>query len=261
MDTNVNAVRDEIKDLRSEEVVVTWGGTNDISKNNIKISIKHVCHFVEKNEEINIVIMKLPHGHELIPSSCVNIEVIKFDRQAEKKMKIYSNVKMLETDTDRKHFTKHGQHLNLSGREQISMKSPTLIKEFSTKKLLSPVCMQWKDYLFEGLKSSSSETEECVVHLELLNHNLDEHPGLHTPPNIKENGSNENPRFFMDITPKHYHKVNETNKSTTYLKIYEGWNFNCGNAAVTFDTAHLQCSNFHRPSMYSPTLCRTRSQR
>jgi len=50
MDITVNAVRDEIKDLRSEDVVVTWGGTNDISKNNIKVAIKHVCHFVEKME-------------------------------------------------------------------------------------------------------------------------------------------------------------------------------------------------------------------
>ena len=45
------------------------------------------------------------------------------------------------------------------------------------------------------------------------------------------------------------------------LEIYEGWNFNFGNAAVTFDTAHLHSSYFHRPSMYSPKLCRTRSQR
>ena len=42
--------------------------------------------------------------------------------------------------------------------------------------------------------------------------------------------------------------------------MYEGWNFNFGNAAVTFDTAHLQSSYFHRPLMYSPELCRTRSQ-
>ena len=45
------------------------------------------------------------------------------------------------------------------------------------------------------------------------------------------------------------------------MSIYECWNFNFGNAAVTFDTAHLQSSYFHRPSMYSPKLCRTRSQR
>ena len=42
--------------------------------------------------------------------------------------------------------------------------------------------------------------------------------------------------------------------------LYEGWNSNFDNAAVTFDTAHLQSSYFRRPSMYSPELCRTRSQ-
>jgi hypothetical protein len=54
MDTTINTVREEIKDLRSEDVVVIWGGTNIyiyvcVCKNNIKVAIKYVCHFVEKN--------------------------------------------------------------------------------------------------------------------------------------------------------------------------------------------------------------------
>ena len=51
------------------------------------------------------------------------------------------------------------------------------------------------------------------------------------------------------------------NQIMNVQSMYEGWNFNFGNAAVTFDTAHLQSSYFHRPSMYSKKLCRTRSQR
>ena len=51
------------------------------------------------------------------------------------------------------------------------------------------------------------------------------------------------------------------NRQKWISELYEGWNFNSGNTAVTFDTAHLQSSYFHRPSMYSPKLCRTRSQR
>ena len=47
MDAFVNTSRDEIRDLRSEDVVVIWGGANDISRNNIKLAIKHVS-FVEK---------------------------------------------------------------------------------------------------------------------------------------------------------------------------------------------------------------------
>ena len=60
--------------------------------------------------------MKLSDRHDLIPSSCVNNEVVKFNRQFEKKVKIYNNVKMLEIDLDIKYFTKCGQHLNLPGK-------------------------------------------------------------------------------------------------------------------------------------------------
>ena len=73
--------------------------------------------------------MKSSHSHDLIPSSCVNNDVLKFNRQVERKMKIYNNVKMFETDLDRKFCTKHGQNLNLSGKELISKKLTTGIKE------------------------------------------------------------------------------------------------------------------------------------
>jgi len=76
------------------------------------------------------VIKKSPHRHDLVPTSFVNDEVLKFNRQVEEKMKIYNNVCMLETDLDRKYFTRHGQHLNLSGKEVISMKLTTVIKQF-----------------------------------------------------------------------------------------------------------------------------------
>jgi hypothetical protein len=71
--------------------------------------------------------MKSLRRHDLIPSSCDDDKV--FNRQDEKKMKICNNVKMLETDLDRKYFTRHGQHLNLSGKELISMKLSMVIKE------------------------------------------------------------------------------------------------------------------------------------
>jgi len=39
MDTIVNTARDAIKKLRSEDVVIVWGGSNGISKNNTKVVI------------------------------------------------------------------------------------------------------------------------------------------------------------------------------------------------------------------------------
>jgi hypothetical protein len=97
----VNTVRDDIQTLSNKDVVIVWGGANDISKNNIKVAINHLCKFVAEKKKVNLVIMKAPQRHYLMPSSCVNIEVIKFNRQMEKKMKIYHTVKLLDTDLDR----------------------------------------------------------------------------------------------------------------------------------------------------------------
>jgi hypothetical protein len=82
---------------------------------------------------------------------------------------------MSETDFYRKYCTKRGQHFKLPVKELISMILTTFIKEFSTKKQLSPICMQRKDSFSEGLKSRLSETEVSVVHPEVPNHsNLDD---------------------------------------------------------------------------------------
>ena len=69
-------------------------------------------------------------------------------------------------------------------------------------------------------------------------------------------------RLKHSRTYTHIHTHIQTHpNSHTHKLTYEGWNFNFGNATVTFDTAHLQSSYFHRPSMYSPKLCRARPQR
>jgi len=66
-------------------------------------------------------------------------------------MKIYNSVKMLETGLDRKYCTKYRQHLNLSGKEIISMKLSTVIKEFFAKKEPFAICLQWKYSISAGL--------------------------------------------------------------------------------------------------------------
>jgi hypothetical protein len=56
-------------------VVIVWGGFNDISKNNIKVAINQLCKYFEEKKKVNLVIMKAPLRHDLMPSSCVNNEV------------------------------------------------------------------------------------------------------------------------------------------------------------------------------------------
>jgi hypothetical protein len=80
MSVIANTEKEEINNLKSEEVVVVWGGANDINRDNAKEALKYIGNFFEDRRKVNIVIMTSPHRYDLIPSSCVNNEIVKFNR-------------------------------------------------------------------------------------------------------------------------------------------------------------------------------------
>jgi lysophospholipase L1-like esterase len=55
----------------------------------------------------------------------------------------YNNVKILETSLEREYFTKHGMHLNSSGKECIAKRLAIVVKSFLKKKkgCLPSVCI------------------------------------------------------------------------------------------------------------------------
>ena len=50
----LNTVKKDIEKLKSEDVIVVWGGSNDIGKNNSKEALRHVGNFVKNNQTVNI---------------------------------------------------------------------------------------------------------------------------------------------------------------------------------------------------------------
>jgi len=60
--------------------------------------ITEVFELVKDSKETNIVLISSPHRHDLIPDSCVNKEVWKYNRFMKKLVKLYTNVNYLETD-------------------------------------------------------------------------------------------------------------------------------------------------------------------
>jgi hypothetical protein len=54
-------------------------------------------------------------------------------------------VKILETGLEREYFTKHGQHLNSSGKECIAQGLARVIRSFLKKGRMSPISLYWKD--------------------------------------------------------------------------------------------------------------------
>jgi len=149
MNEITKTAKQEIKTMDCEDVVIVWGGANDISRNNMKEALKYVSKFANQRRS-KYCINKLP-------TSCVKKEVLKFNRQVRNIMKVHSNVKQLEIDLDRKHFMRHGQHLNVCGKERTYLELTMIIGQFYKRKQLAFIYIPWKDSSLVGANSESQE--------------------------------------------------------------------------------------------------------
>ena len=88
------------------------------------------------------MLINSPQRHELIPSLCVNKEVLKFIRQIKKITKSQPNL-------DRNHFTCHGLQMKLSGKELVSQNLAMITEQLYKNNQKHPICISWKDSLFK----------------------------------------------------------------------------------------------------------------
>jgi hypothetical protein len=58
-------------------------------------------------------------------------------------MKQYEHVKLIDCDLQRKCFTRHGMHMNLTGKELMSQRIMAHINELFSKKETSTITLQW----------------------------------------------------------------------------------------------------------------------
>jgi len=80
--------RVNIQQLTQKNVVVLCGGgCNDVAKNNSVGGMKHTLDFKKNSYHTNVILMSVPHTHELIRYSCVNNAVDAFNRKLWNRMK------------------------------------------------------------------------------------------------------------------------------------------------------------------------------
>jgi hypothetical protein len=87
----------------------------------------------------------------------VNKEVVKFNRQMKKIVKLYSNVQLLEANLDRNYFTRHGMHLNHKGKELYSQQLATMVEEVFRKEQSVPISIPWE---VPSLVPNDTETQD-----------------------------------------------------------------------------------------------------
>jgi hypothetical protein len=62
-------VKSSMSDSRFKSVVVVFcAGLNDVSKNNSNIALKHILNFIKDNNNTNIIVLSVPHRHDLMDS-------------------------------------------------------------------------------------------------------------------------------------------------------------------------------------------------
>jgi hypothetical protein len=66
--------------LTREDKVVLWGDVNDVGRNKSVVGIKHILNLLINSTHTHVILLSVPHRHDLINDSCVNREVKVFNR-------------------------------------------------------------------------------------------------------------------------------------------------------------------------------------
>lgn len=155
LQTIVNVSTEVMRKLTKKDVVVVWGGTRDVARNESEKGLRQICNLAENLKHTNVIVMNVPCRHDLASTSCVNHEVKVYNRKLKKRLKVLANTCVLEVDTDRDLFTRHGLHMNLKGKEHITYKIMETIKVMLNEKKSAPIKLKYK----EDLERDNNEAE------------------------------------------------------------------------------------------------------
>jgi hypothetical protein len=150
-----------IKDI-TNYVVVVWGGTRDVSRNEAIAGLSHIRKFVEKYNNTNVLVMELPDRCDLSANSCVNAECKSFNRKLRKYMQPFKDASVLEIYCNRSHFTRHGLHLNYKGKEFSARQIHRGIERIFREVISIPIPLNWLDKKRKQ-ETKESKLEECSV--------------------------------------------------------------------------------------------------
>ena len=135
----------EIDVLTKKDIVVQWGGANDIARNESEKGLTYLSKYVERRKNTNIILVSAPKRHGLLNTSCVNSEVDTFNRKLHKKMKLHEHLKVIDSVIQRGCYTRHGLHLNRLGKEQMTHRIVNQIKNSLLTNNTLPIPLSWQE--------------------------------------------------------------------------------------------------------------------
>jgi hypothetical protein len=148
----------KINQLTNKDVIVLWGGSNDVARNNSTEGLKVISNLLTEAKHTNVIMINAPHRHDLVSNSCVNVEVEVFNRRLPKDAERFKNVQIIEAVKERNYYTRHGQHLNSAGKDYMATKITTMIEH-----LLKDVKIPTSDERYLNTEANSPNHQARIV--------------------------------------------------------------------------------------------------
>jgi hypothetical protein len=163
----------DMVNLKKCDVIVFSADANDVYRNNPNEALMKIIKFIQNNRNTNIMILGIPHRHDLAKYPCVNRAIQVFSYKLIKVANSFNHVTMMECEYNREYFTKHSMHINRRGKGLVSKQLASEIWKLSAAEEIPPISLGWKavqdqvvsshalmhetrkaenDYLMDGLK-------------------------------------------------------------------------------------------------------------
>jgi hypothetical protein len=73
------SAKTKMTQLTNDDIVVLWRGSNDVTRKNSVVGMKHILDLLIHSSHTNVILLSVPQRHDLISDSCVNREVEAFN--------------------------------------------------------------------------------------------------------------------------------------------------------------------------------------
>jgi lysophospholipase L1-like esterase len=138
-------VKGVVGKLTMNDFVIICSGTNDIDRNYSRNAFKNITTFIKNVNHTNMILISVPYRYDLTDYSHVNSTMKSLNSKLLKLAKIFSHVSIIEIFNNRLLFTKHGLHLNESGKELLSNQLVLHIFSILEEVIFNPITLEWYD--------------------------------------------------------------------------------------------------------------------
>jgi hypothetical protein len=123
-----NQITKEVDNLTANDFMILCCGSNDIGKVKLNMVLNDFIQFIKRVTCNNVILLTIPFRHNLKDfNTSLNNEIITFNK------KLFPHLTVIELNTNKHLYTKHGVQLNSLGKEilllSLALKVFSLIEE------------------------------------------------------------------------------------------------------------------------------------